>query len=638
MQDRAIIEIGRLKGNKTAKPYQNFIQNMFPGKDYDIVLAMFKFQKEDGNYRIEFDKIDSQKAGEKNNNYIKYAYRKGSARGGDITFTTKFNNIEKLFSTIQNQLKKLIAFCEQEKLFDDLAFFNSFQNVIDKDTEVIEAELSDKWGSSLGNAKISLGFSFVFKNGEEIMHLEDFESIQKLLYQIGTAGKSEKYKVISEGHNEMCSICMEKKPVLHGFASPFKYATVDKTGLVSGFFNQKNNWKNYPICSDCALDFEMGQKYVTQYLDRYFYGKGYYLIPKLLIGSKSNPEELDKVLSILDSLKYVQSEGKMVRMKEKIMMREIAKQDNFFTLNLLFYEENPTTKAIKIKLMLEEIMPSRFQRLFVTAPKAIEKNRMFKDALIIKKVPQNLEFSFAVLRAFFNDDFYGIIQTVFMGLPLNEEMLFTKFMQLIRSNYNKKQTSDSDKKFIEPIYWTVLKAIMTILYLKELNIIPNHKNDKIMNVLNEPETNPPEKEKREPVFNEAEFEQFLKENKDGFLDSDVKIGVFLVGVYVRFLLNLQYNNMNKNTPFEKKFKGYNLNASLIKKLYLEAKDKISQFIRRGGFYTYKNLREKYINEYFFKNEHKLSELTDDQLSFYFVAGLEFANQFKNKNSKEDNND
>jgi len=96
--------------------------------------------------------------------------------------------------------------------------------------------------------------------------------------------------------------------------------------------------------------------------------------------------------------------------------------------------------------------------------------------------------------------------------------------------------------------------------------------------------------------------------------------------------------MNKSTPFEKKFRGYNLNATLLKKLYLDAKHKISQYIKSGGFYTYSNLREDIINPYFISNEYKMKELSDDEISFYFVAGLEFANKFKNKNSKEDNDE
>jgi CRISPR-associated protein Csh1 len=629
MQDKAITAIGRLKGDQSLKPYQNFVQNLFPAKNYDMVLVVFDYEKEEGNYTFAYSKIDSQKVSKRN--YLQYAYRKGSPRGGDITFTTKFNNIDKLFSTLNNQLKKLITFCEIENLQDDLSFFRSFQTALEQYQTAVEADLKDQWEHSLGNPKIPLGFSFLFLHDEQEKYLTEFESIQKLLYQTGTAGKSEKYNVISEGHDQLCSICMQKKTVLHGFASPFKYATVDKIGLVSGFFNQKDNWKNYPICSDCALDFEIGYKYVTQKLRNSFYGNSFYLIPKVL--GDSNDRALENVTKDFEELNYTYRSGEKIKSRENRLMREISNRPNQYLINLLFFDEDPKNKSIRIKLFLEEILPSRFQEIFVRASKAVEQHDIFKQAITVKKVPQDLAFSFGILKGFFQDSFYEIIQTVFLGSPLRESVVMTKIMNVIRSNYNKSQSSDS---YVDPLKWSVLKGIMTILYFKELNIIPNHKNNdmEVDNTVNIPST---ELDKKQPKFSEEKFEQFLKDNQ-GFLDDKAKIGVFAVGIYVRFLLDLQWQNMNRATPFEKKFKGYHLNAELIKKLYLDAKSKISQFARQSGFYTYQNLREKYINPYFILNEHKLRNFTDDQLSFYFVAGLELANEFKNNNQKEDNHE
>jgi len=103
-----------------------------------------------------------------------------------------------------------------------------------------------------------------------------------------------------------------------------------------------------------------------------------------------------------------------------------------------------------------------------------------------------------------------------------------------------------------------------------------------------------------------------------------------VGILVRLLLNIQQRDL-KNTPFEKKLKGYHVNADLLKNIYIEALEKISQY---QGYYAYSNFRE-FINTHFLLNAHALRGVSNNEISFYFVAGMEFGGQFKNKEVKED---
>ena len=626
MQDKAIIEIGKVKGNKKNKPYQNFIGNLFPGKNYDIIVAIFFFSKSEGNFECDFEKVDIEKASEKN--YLKYAYRKGSARGGDITFTTKFGDIGKKFKTFYpKQVNDIISFAKASEDNEELEIFNTLKICLEKSEDEIKGKLLEQYEALDKKQQLSSGFSVRFKGLEEREYLEGFATVQKLLYKVGTSGKSEKYKVISEGRDEMCSICNKEKGVVHGFASPFKYATVDKPGLVSGFFLQKNNWKNYPICSDCALDFELGQKYVTEHLSKYFHGESYYIIPKVAVGS--NPNLLKRALGVLEELDYKEKEGEKIASHEDYLMRKIGKEEgdkNQFSLNLLFYKENSTTKAIKIKLLLEEIFPSRFRTIFVDVPKVIQANAIYKNALTIKKQQQDLVFSFRILKTFFDSDFHEIIQVVFLGTSVSEELLFSKFISVIRKNYNKSKTSDG---FVEPSKWTVLKAMMILAYLKELNIIPKNKNLINMDSTNEQTFSGEEKDKKQSAFDDMKFKKFIEMNQDLFdLESGYKVGIFAVGVLVRQVFNWQSRNLEGNTPFEKKLKGYHLNSAILKNVYLEALKKLNNYT---SFHTYQGLRN-FINEYFILNSHKLSKISNNELSFYFVAGLEFGNQFKTKNS------
>jgi len=637
MQDKAVIEIGKLKGDKKVEPYQNFIQNLFPGKNYDIIVAVFRLLEDNGNYTCVFDHVDIDAVSERN--YSKYAYRKGSARGGDITFTTKFGDIDKKFGTFYpKQINDSIAYSKTFEELEEHLILKALKLCLDEDSETVKSKLLELFETLDKKKQMSSGFSIRFVGLPELEYLGNFGAIQKRLYQVGTEGKSTKYNVTSEGHDHTCSVCLESKPTLHGFASPFKYASVDKTGFVSGFFKQKNNWKNYPICSDCALDFELGQKYVVQNLSKYFYGKSYYIIPKLAVGSK--PKLLDKALDILNELDYQESDKERIESREGFLMRKIATESgdhNQFALNLLFYEENQTTKAIKIKLSMEEVFPSRFRELFVDAPKAISGNSLYKNAMTHNKQMYDLKFNFAVLRAFFDDEFYEIIQTVFLGLPLSENVLFDKIMSKVREVYIDKGF-DGIKKYSNSYYTLYLNkeikyhtslvklSMLMIAYLKELNIIPKNKITFSMEMKNVQEDQ--EKEKK-PAFDVEKFKSFIEENKDFFdLESGYKVGVFSVGVLVRQVFNQQSMKLDGNTPFDKKLKGYNLNPELLMDIYVQAVEKLMRYTK-SNINAYGNLKD-FVKQYFILNKHKLNQMSNNELSFYFVAGLEFGNNFKTK--------
>ncbi len=620
MQDKAFVEIGKLvlKEMGSKEPYQLFIQNMFPKKEnYKMIVAVFELKTVDEQLVCSFRNIDPQNVSIEN--FQKYAYRKGTARGGDITFTTQFGEIEIKFRTLVNQqLKRVVSRLSSSVLTDDFHIFNTvYQFLLKKENfEIVKQELLSFYNGLPKEDKNFCGLSLMFViNGEE-KYLSDFEIIQQILTASGTEEKSEKYDVKSEGIDAICSVCLQRKPILHGFASPFKYSTVDKPGMVSGFFKQANNWKNYPICTDCSLEFEMGRTYVANNLNSYFYGKAYYIIPKTIL--TKNTKDLEKARIRLKELYDNPKDGQKIKIKEDSLQKMIAMEKDYFNLNLLFYEENPTTKAIKIKLMLEEIFPSRFRKLFVDAPEKINEHKLYKGAITIKKEKFDLLFNFGLLKTFFEDDFYDLIQKVFMLQQISKEALYTKFMGVIRENYNIMQTSDG---YVEMTNLTIRKAHLMISYFQELGLIDYNSNFILMDTIEQTE--------KKSAFDLEKLKQFVVDNK-GFLDTDYKVGIFSIGILIRLLLNIQQRNLG-NTPFEKKLKGYNLSAEVLKNIYIEALNKISQY---QGFYAYSNLRE-FIEHYFILNIHKVNKISNNELSFYFVAGIEFGNQFKNVEVKEE---
>lgn len=469
MQDRAITDIGKLefKKNSDLKPYELFTQEPYPNKVCKMLLIEFKKDGEKISYKgIDFQNVNEQ-------NFSRYAYRKGSARGGDITFTTKFGDLDKKLNTLINtQFPNLIELSETEES-DNIDFFKDWKNSFIENYDQLKEELQKAYDNQEKQDKLNSAFTLTIDVDGKRKLLSDFKSIQQLIAKNGIEGNYKKYGVTSKGKNKECSVCHKSKPEVYGFGSPFKYSTVDKTGTVSGFFNQKNNWINYPICESCAIEMELGKNYITKYLTKYFFGKSYFLVPKAVL--PNDTESLNDALSLFNEIDYQIKNNESISSSEDFLMERIGDiNNNVFTLSLLFFEENPTTKAIKIKMMLEEIPPSRFRKLFIEIPKIVNKNPLFKDIdyHYKKKQKQDLQFSFRLIKQFFEDNFYEMTYKIFMGRKINEKELHKRFMKVIRANYIKMANNEG---FVERGDLLIAKCYLLQNYFSELNLI-NYEN------------------------------------------------------------------------------------------------------------------------------------------------------------------
>ena len=337
----------------------------------------------------------------------------------------------------------------------------------------LKEELQKAYDNQEKKDKLNSAFTLTIDVDGKRKLLSDFKSIQQLIAKNGIEGNYKKYGVTSKGKNKDCSVCHKSKPEVYGFGSPFKYSTVDKTGTVSGFFDQKNNWINYPICESCAIEMELGKNYITKYLTNFFFGKSYFLVPKAVL--PNDTESLNDALSLFNEIDYQIKNNESISSSEDFLMERIGDiNNNVFTLSLLFFEENPTTKAIKIKMMLEEIPPSRFRKLFIEIPKIVNKNPLFKDIdyHYKKKQKQDLQFSFRLIKQFFEDNFYEMTYKIFMGRKISEKELHKRFMKVLRANYIKKANNEG---FVERGDLLIAKCYLLQNYFSELNLI-NYEN------------------------------------------------------------------------------------------------------------------------------------------------------------------
>jgi CRISPR-associated protein Csh1 len=340
------------------------------------------------------------------------------------------------------------------------------------------------------------------------------------------------------------------------------------------------------------------------------------MIPKLLVGN--DEKLLGKLMRRMEDLydeASVAKAQKIERSEDKIM-ELMAGNEDYFLVNLMFFEEDSKTKAIKIRLLLEEILPSRFRTLFVETLVQVNDHTLYKQAITIKKEKKDLSFSFGVLKGFFDDDFLELVQKVFDGKALSREYVFSKFMEAIRTNYNKAQTSDD---FVEPTAWTVLKAHLALRYFQQLQLV-QYQNYTYMDTF--------ESTSKDQKFHGL-FKEFVSNNPD-FFDNDLKVGVFGLGKHVKYTMNIQYKKLG-STPFEKKLKGYDLSLNDLSKIYTEALFKLRQYDASG---YYQDLREQILPK-FLLNKHNPDRISKNELSLYFVAGLEWAGQFKDKSEQEE---
>ncbi|WP_319482093.1 type I-B CRISPR-associated protein Cas8b/Csh1 [uncultured Draconibacterium sp.] len=625
MQDKAIAVIGewQLEKNKGLEPVDLYIENMFSGKDYQMLLLLFEITNTKGELSCEYKGIDIEKVSAEKEGYRKYAYRKGSANGGDITFTTKLfigkkaeiiDNIRKKLPKVIKRHTEIVKFkSKMERIHQEQEYFQLIGNTFSNNFFKIIREIISRF-ENFASKENTIAISTLIQMNGEALYLRDCHVVKSIILDSAseTKFKRKSPNAQSKSINKVCSVTSKKETDIYGFAAPFSYSTPDKRGFLSGFFNIKNNWKNYPISSDSAIVLELGRKYIEENLSARFYGHDYLIVPNPILKVDKLP--LEKIIGLLRSAlieqKNISKERK--RRAEEFVMRTIAKEDNYFSLDIVFYKT--AQASMKIQLHLEEQLPSRFNKLFIEKPEKVNKRKLFKNAIKENEEWKDLKFSFEIIKDFFEAHFLDNVNKIFRGQRFSINYLYDNIMLLIRNNNNKRKSQNG---YVEQTRITVKKAIMLIAYLQELEIINYNKKYKYMDV----ETNL----KKVSRFNLEGFNAFANENSN-FLDSDIKVGIFAVGVLVRFLYDIQSQSLNtSNPPFENKLRGYKLNPELLMNVYTEALDKIQKYQKNN--YVYTELRE-IVNGKFILKTHELNKMTNNELSFYFVAGLEMGKQFK----------
>lgn len=590
---------------------------------YKHILAIKLNKKENGFEFVDVDLEEYSKS-----KIRQYLYRRGSGNGPDITPTSRVTEVERTF--VKNKtLPWFSKVVEDETLNlkdEELDFLREMNDCLFENKDIILSKLSELSKETNKNEK-SIITIVSEDNGKR--YIGDYSVFREILKTRALSGYYQKYNKKSKSEDKICSICKSQKDEVYGFVSTYKFYTVDKPGFVSGGFDQSLAWKNYPVCQRCALTLEEGKKYLEEFSSFRFYGFDYYLIPKPLIAEKSA-----EVYNLLEEFKESDPEFKkeyihLLDDTEKDISELLSEQENFFNNNLLFFNKSEVKKTgeFKILLYIEDVLPSRLSKLF-DLKKEMDKIGIFKNCKVSvfkngkKTGKKPLKFDFGNIWHFFgrSNYFLDITNRVFTNTDIDYSFLIRGVMEKIRGQFaNNYPTEESS-----------LRGFQLLLYLRRLDILKNFSGG--INMGEKSISGIFGRDNTTDMVKQAElfFEEFFD-----FFNNDAKKAIFMEGALAQLLLNIQrlpevMNAQPGKEPFRPKLQGLKLDEKVVKGLLPAIQNKLEEY----GKNYYKDL-ESIIAEYMIRAGDGWS-MSKDEISFYFVLGMNISYMFKVKKEEEAN--
>ncbi|RZB29564.1 MAG: CRISPR-associated protein Csh1 [Candidatus Argoarchaeum ethanivorans] len=609
----AIKEIGEYYLKKEGKhlndPVDIIVEDPASSPAYKHILAVIINKTETG---FEFGGVRHEEYTKKK--IGQYLYKRGSSKGSDLTPTSRITEVQKTFTNkMLLWFKNVVKNKDLELNEEDTEFISDLGGCVEQNKDIILSELKSKTGNFAKNENGIL--TLIINNGEN-KYVGDIPVFRKILLHDFSMKlyHSPTYKIQSISQNQFCSVCKQRSDEVYGLVSTYSFYNVDKPGFVAGGFNREDAWKNYPVCLKCALTLEAGKQYVDEFLAYKFYGFNYYIIPKLLQHGRG--QEIYELLedyrkNIRDANVKIKKEyGNLLSETEEEALYILAQQENFLNNNLLFYEK--TNAAFRILLYIEDILPSRLRTLF-DEKRNVDKKTVFKE---FGKDGKALAFTFGNVWHFFPRNreqdmskyFLEIINKIFVGRKIDYPFLMSVMVNKIRREFTNSGTTKL----------STLMGLQLLDYLNNLDLLDNlngcvEMNENGINQIFGGD-DAPLNEKVNKLF--TEFPDFF--------DQPAKRAVFMEGALAKLLLNIQYQERGAD-PFRTKLQGLKLDERLVKRLLPEMQNKLEEY----GKNYYREL-EALISKYMIQAGEGW-RLSKDEISFYFVLGMNLYYMFNSTN-------
>lgn len=596
---QALKELGeqRLKneGREVTDLVSILVQDPNQNGNYPYALVVI-FTQDNGQLVYQSTEVESASK----DKIKKYLYRFKAPQGADFTPTAKISdNLEKTF---KNKIEKWFEKTESKSLIIDL-LKNSFTN----SKGAILSDIGKKFNDAKPQLERSQGCFITFGISErgKLKYLGDYPEFRKCLVE---SVKSDYRKIAKRDH--VCSICGLKKEEVFGEAIPIPFYTIDKPGYIASGFRSEDAWKNAPVCLECSLKIEEGKRFLDEYLQFRMGGMRYYLLPKLIFGEEAAKDVISNFFQTATQREVLaQKILKRLSEDEREILEELTNLSDILTFNFLFYA-TPTKSVFRINLLVENILPSRIGTIFDAKTKA-ENHDVFKDIKMGKEY-ENIEFRFSNLTRRPSNDisslvpsqkgFLEVVDKTFRCISLDKSLLYSWFMSTIRGVFAK-------QNYLKP--W-VLQAFVSLLFFKELGILPN------------------DTQLQEGGVKMAELgtqaEEFFG-TYHGIFGSPSKKALFLLGVLAQKLLNIQYQE-RKATPFREKLKGLRMKEDDFRGLLPKIQNKLEEY----GKNYYRKL-EELISDYLIQSGQSWG-MSVDEMNYYFVLGMNLEDKVSQVLGKE----
>jgi len=543
----------------------------------------------------------------------KYCYKKGASQGTDFTPTARITRIESEGSSKSTFLLKILDWFNKYKDLSSEIDFKAIYECLENHKIEIENHLKSKFRN------INAGESGILSLKIDGKYLGDYKVIRDILVEESKKKYYSKYGRESRSENQQCYLCTRYKNEVFGYVTTFPFSGFDKRGFVAGGFRQEDAWKDYPVCWTCALELESGKKYLKNFLRFSFYGFSYLLIPSFV--HKDYTEEIFEITEAWKDPRFKKDEINRLTEDEDEILEILSRKGNSLHLTFLFYDapRGYDGSEFRVVMAIEDVLPSVLKKIFDTKKK-VDKISVFHNFMepIYKNREKTgerpLEFNFSCVRRFFNKFsenrsydkyFLDIVNRVFSMKMIDFNFLLKFIMEKIRNEFiNQNSTTLS-----------ALKGFLLLVFVNKLQIL--QKEEYSMG-----------KEVHFSSIDEANTEEFFNKFNDFFKSSAYR-AVFLLGALTQFLLNIQYSERGA-APFRAKLKGLKLDERGIKRLFPEVQNKLEEYKKN----YYKKL-EVTISELFLQ-AGKDWPITNDEISFYFILGMNLSKYFKTTNREEPN--
>ncbi len=594
-----IIQIGEYiskRDNREVHPHEKVIENPNGNGKYESVL---KVQFERNEQAVTFKCIDYEKFSKVR--MFKYAYKKGSARGGDYTPTSKYTEAYKTLNKIKTSIGNILSV--SGKSVNGYGYFHKISGQMDTHLEKIKTELEAKANKKSEGYIVTVT---LLENGKE-KYVGEFEIVKQYLGRMANEQYYIKYGKTSKGTGT-CFYCLRNTEVF-GFVNTFNFYTLDKAGFVAGGFNQEDAWKNYPVCSKCAQLLEDGKRYIMEKLTSRFSSFTYSVIPRITFGDCYDLEDMFEALEYEENKKFSLKSGDSLLKSEKDFLSIMKESGNNINYNIMIFNEDKA--SFKILLYIEDIIPSKLKNIFRIKDK-VDSIDLFKNLPGKDNTLYDLRFGFDKIRFFFPNNkvegnfdksFLEMLDSIFSYKTISYKFILNRMASKIRAIFSREEYYDT----------AVLKAAMIIAFITKMGLFKDKKEGR--------EGIMPEKTEKS-----IKYIEFLEaEQHKPMFDADYKKAVFLTGVLTKKLLNIQYAS-GGSQPFYSRLNGLKLDSKHIRRIFAEAFNKLTEY-NENYYYTLEEL----IGEYMLGENS--DTMSNDEISFYFVLGMVMAGKFKE--SKED---